>query len=58
MKKFACGDVVPGCDAVFVCSTEEQILAEVAHHATEMHGLTEVPQELVDQVLGSIQLVA
>ena len=29
MKQFACGDVVPGCDARFVCSTEEEILARL-----------------------------
>lgn len=50
MKQFACGDVVPGCDAVFVCSHEDDVLAEVARHAAEVHGLTEVPAELVTQV--------
>ena len=50
MKQFACGDVVPGCDARFVCSTEEEILARVAAHATGDHGMTEVPAEVVDEV--------
>ncbi len=54
MKKFACGDVVPGCDARFVCSDEDEILAEVARHASEVHGLTEIPDELVDQVRSRI----
>ena len=57
MKQFACGDVVPGCDARFVCSSDEEILAEVAAHAAAVHGLTEVPPELVDQVVGRITLV-
>ena len=50
MKQFACGDVVPGCDATFVCSTEEELLAQVAAHAGDDHGLAELPDELVVQV--------
>jgi predicted small metal-binding protein len=54
MKLFACGDVVPGCDARWVCTTEDEVLAQVAQHAAEVHGLTEVPAELVDAVRASI----
>ena len=50
MKRFACGDVVPNCEASWVCSTEDEILAEVAAHATVEHGLTEIPAELIDAV--------
>lgn len=50
MKQFACGDVVPGCDATWVCSTEEEILANVAAHAAEAHGIVDVSDELVAQV--------
>lgn len=57
MKRFACGDVVPGCDATFVCSTDEDVLAEVARHAARDHGLSEVPAELVEQVRSRIVLV-
>jgi predicted small metal-binding protein len=57
MKSFACGDVVPGCDARFVCDTEDEILAAVAQHAREDHGLVTVPAELVDAVRGAIQPV-
>jgi predicted small metal-binding protein len=56
MKQFACGDVVPGCDARWVCSNEDQILAEVAAHAAEVHGLTEIPAELVEQVRDRITI--
>jgi predicted small metal-binding protein len=58
MKQFACGDVVPGCDAKFVCSSDEEILARVAQHAATAHGITEVPPELVEQVRGHILAVA
>jgi predicted small metal-binding protein len=54
MKSFACGDVVPGCDARFVCSTEDEILARVASHAAQTHGLTEVPDALVADVRSNI----
>lgn len=54
MKQFACGDVVPGCDHVFTGSTEDEILASVAVHAAEAHGLTTVPPEIVTQVRSHI----
>lgn len=57
MKQFACGDVVPGCDVRFVASSEDEILAEVATHASSVHGLPEVPPELVTQVRGQIQTI-
>lgn len=57
MKKFRCGDVVPGCTRDFT-GTEEHILAEVAQHARRDHGLAEVPAELVEQVRGAMTPVA
>ncbi|MET1064307.1 MAG: DUF1059 domain-containing protein [Arthrobacter sp.] len=50
MKSFACGDVVPGCEAKWVCSTEDEILVNVAAHAASTHGLVELPAELVESV--------
>lgn len=58
MKKFACGDVVPGCDTTFNGSNDDEILAQVAQHAADVHGLTEVPQELIGQVMSRIEIVA
>ncbi|EFQ82998.1 hypothetical protein HMPREF0063_12207 [Aeromicrobium marinum DSM 15272] len=57
MKKFACGDVVPGCRAEWVCTTEDEILSNVAAHATADHGLMEVSAELVAAVRSSIVTV-
>ncbi len=54
LKSFACGDVVPGCDATFVCDTEDEILSSVATHAAHSHGLTAVPVELVSAVRAAI----
>jgi predicted small metal-binding protein len=50
MKAFACGDVVPGCDARWVCSTEDEILTNVASHAREIHGIAVLPFDLELQV--------
>lgn len=54
MKQFACGDVVPGCDARWVCDTEDEILTQVAVHAREAHGLDAIPPEVVDRVRSRI----
>lgn len=54
MKMFACGQVVPGCDATFHADSDEQILAQVAVHARDAHQLTAVPPALVDQVRSAI----
>nr|WP_205708020.1 DUF1059 domain-containing protein [Kineococcus vitellinus] len=53
VKKFRCGDVVPGCTRAFTGSTDEILLA-VAAHARADHGLDEVPQELVLQVRDAV----
>ena len=57
MKSFACGDVVPGCEARWVCSTEDEVLFEVAAHAASAHGLTEVTPDLVRSVRSAIVAV-
>lgn len=50
MKSFACGDVVPGCEARWVCSTDDEILVKVAAHAATAHGLEELPADVVQSV--------
>ena len=58
MKSFACGDVVPGCEARWVCSSEDEILFEVGRHAAAVHGMTEVPPSVVGAVRAAIVPVA
>jgi len=58
VKTFACGDVVPGCEASWVCDTEDDILANVAAHAAADHGLVAVSDELVAAVRAHIVAVA
>lgn len=54
MKRFNCGDVVPGCDAAFLAHDEVEILEAVGQHASLDHGLTEVSEQLVSQVRAAI----
>lgn len=55
MKSFACGDVVPGCDATFMAATVHDILGRVAEHARVDHGMEHVPAEVVEQVVANIR---
>jgi predicted small metal-binding protein len=57
MKSFACGDVVPGCDARWVCDSEDEILVAVAEHAGSAHALTAISTGLVSAVRAAIQSV-
>ena len=54
MKQFCCGDVVPGCKAVFREPTEEAILNAVARHARVDHAIVHIPVELIAQVRSHI----
>ncbi|WP_082574910.1 DUF1059 domain-containing protein [Arthrobacter sp. Soil763] len=58
MKSFACGDVVPGCEARWVCSTDDEILVQVGAHAASAHGLTDLSADLVDAVHKAIRPVS
>jgi predicted small metal-binding protein len=53
MKKFRCGDVVPGCSWA-VEGSEDEILAAVVPHALHDHGLTDIPDSLVQDVRAAI----
>ena len=54
MKRFTCGDVVPGCEAAFFSATEEEILVVVAQHAADTHGVGVLPADVLDQVRSHI----
>lgn len=54
MKQFACGNVVEGCDGVVTGETAEEVLAAAAAHAAEAHGLTDLPDEVVEKVKAGI----
>ena len=54
MKQFACTNVVPGCDGVASGETEADVLAAVATHAREAHGMEDVPTEVVAAVRANL----
>jgi len=58
MKSFACGDVVPGCTASWVSTTDDEILVLVAEHAGAVHGISELSPELVQSVTERILVVS
>lgn len=58
MKSFACGDVVPGCTASWVSSTDDEILVLVARHASKVHGLDAVSPELAKSITDRIVVVS
>ncbi len=56
MKEFSCGDVIPGCNARFSARSDEGIFVQMAAHAAEIHGMTEVPASMVDEVRSKIRV--
>ncbi len=54
MKQFACGTVVEGCDGVVTGETEDDVLRAAGEHAAAAHGMTELPDEVVQQVRAGI----
>lgn len=53
MKRFRCGDVVPGCKATFEGS-EGAILSAVTAHARSDHGVASMDDALVGAVRGAM----
>jgi predicted small metal-binding protein len=51
----ACGDVMPGCEARFTAETKDDLLAQVAGHAKDEHGVEEITPDVLSAVNGAIQ---
>jgi predicted small metal-binding protein len=58
MKRFACGDVLPGCSAAWVAQSDEELIDLVEWHTAEAHGVTGPPEELIAEVRARITRVA
>lgn len=56
-KVLRCKHIGPDANCQFEArgNTEEEILQQVAEHATTVHGLSEIPDELVQSALANIQ---
>lgn len=50
-----CGDVIPGCAAVFEADTEDLLLAEVGEHARRDHDIEEIDDATLDVVRSKIR---
>lgn len=50
MKQFKCGDVVLGCEWTARSEDKSELLQEIAGHARDVHGMDEVPPEVVDAI--------
>jgi predicted small metal-binding protein len=55
MKEIHCGEFISGCPHVSRGRTEEELLASVAEHAREAHGMTEIGDDLKAQLLQAIK---
>jgi predicted small metal-binding protein len=51
VKRFSCGDVIPGCHRVFSGADDQSVLDQVLAHAAADHGLIEPPMALVELVV-------
>lgn len=51
----ACGDVIPGCAAVLEGSSETELLEQVAGHAAQDHGITEIGDDVMGAVRAAIR---
>ena len=54
-KHFACGVVVPDCTFRATAPTEEALMKQVAAHAAEAHGVTEITPDLSARVKAAIK---
>lgn len=54
MFRLACGDVMPGCSARFESTDRDELLGQVARHAAESHGISEITPEVLEAVTAKI----
>ncbi len=54
MKEFSCGDVIPGCTATFSGECEDDILTQLGPHAAQTHGMSDVPDDILQQARSAI----
>jgi predicted small metal-binding protein len=57
MKQFWCGAVIPDCQAKFQGESDDEVLRQVAAHATRDHGIDQLPREVVERVRSLIRSV-
>lgn len=53
-KELNCSDVGFDCDAVVRADTEEEVMAQVATHARDVHGMQQIDDETAAKVRSQI----
>ena len=53
-KELVCRDVGFDCDAVVKADSEEEVMAQAATHAREVHGLQQIDAETADRIRAQI----
>ena len=54
-KVLRCRDVGFDCDAEVRADSEAEVMARVAAHARDVHGIAEVPDEVAQRALAAIR---
>jgi len=52
--EFECTNVVPGCEGKVEGDSKDDVLAKAAAHAADVHGMDQLPDEVVEKVKASI----
>lgn len=52
--EFACKGVVGGCGAMVSGASELEVLQRAAAHAADAHGMDELPDDLLKEILGAM----
>jgi predicted small metal-binding protein len=52
--RLSCGDAMPGCSARFEEDSRDLILEQVAVHAREAHGVTDVTPQMLEAIGANI----
>jgi predicted small metal-binding protein len=53
-RELMCRDVGFDCDAVIRADSDEQVMAQAATHAREVHGMTEIDDATADHIRSQI----
>ncbi len=54
-KSLACKDLGADCDFVARGETEEELFKVVAEHGAQVHGMTDVPPEMIEKAKSLIK---
>ncbi len=53
--ELACGDVMPGCATTFTAPDRDELMAEIARHAQQAHGIVAITPDVADAVERNIR---